>query len=44
MVTVTFRFYEELIDFLARPVRRREFAHECVRGGRVKNAIDAVGV
>ncbi|KGW35670.1 thiS family protein [Burkholderia pseudomallei MSHR2451] len=44
MVTVTFRFYEELNDFLARPLRRREFAHACMRGASVKHAIEALGV
>lgn len=44
MLTVTFRFYEELNDFLARPLRRREFDHACMRGASVKHAIEALGV
>jgi len=42
--TVTFRFYEELNDFLAPERRKREFACACVRGASVKHAIEALGV
>ncbi len=38
------RFYEELNDFLAPALRRREFDHSFARAATVKNAIEAVGV
>jgi uncharacterized protein with PIN domain len=41
---VTFRFYEELNDFLAPERRRREFECACPRGASVKHAIEALGV
>jgi uncharacterized protein len=44
MVTATFRFYEELNDFLARPLRRRAFACECARDATAKHMIEALGV
>ncbi len=44
MVTATFRFYEELNDFLARPLRRREFACACARGATTKHMIEVLGV
>jgi uncharacterized protein with PIN domain len=44
MVTATFRFYEELNDFLARPLRRRAFTYACARGATTKHAIEALGV
>jgi len=44
IATVTFRFYEELNDFLAPDRRKREFACACVRGASVKHAIEALGV
>ncbi|MBW0448779.1 twitching motility protein PilT [bacterium M00.F.Ca.ET.228.01.1.1] len=44
MVTATFRFYEELNDFLARPLRRRAFAYACARDATTKHAIEALGV
>jgi uncharacterized protein with PIN domain/sulfur carrier protein ThiS len=44
MVTATFRFYEELNDFLARPLRRCAFAHACPRGATAKHMIEVLGV
>ena len=44
MVTATFRFYEELNDFLAPPHRRREFDAPCARAATVKHMIEALGV
>jgi uncharacterized protein with PIN domain len=42
--TVTFRFYEELNDFLAPTRRGREFAHAVAPTATVKHAIEALGV
>ena len=44
MVTATFRFYEELNDFLAPERRKRSFEHVCARRATVKQAIEALGV
>ncbi|SEB05751.1 Mut7-C RNAse domain-containing protein [Paraburkholderia sartisoli] len=44
MVTATFRFYEELNDFIARPLRRRSFSCACARGATAKHMIEAIGV
>jgi len=44
MVTVTFRFYEELNDFLARERRRRDFTSPCARAATTKHMIEALGV
>lgn len=44
MVTATFRFYEELNDFLPPERRRREFAVPCARAATVKHMIEALGV
>lgn len=44
MVTATFRFYEELNDFLARPLRRRAFSCACARDATAKHMIEALGV
>ena len=44
MATATFRFYEELNDFLAPGRRRREFACECAREATVKHMVEALGV
>ena len=44
MVWATFRFYEELNDFLAPAHRRHDFDYACARAATVKNAIEAVGV
>jgi uncharacterized protein len=44
MVTATFRFYEELNDFLAPARRRREFACPCARAATTKHMIEALGV
>ncbi len=43
-VTATFRFYEELNDFLARPLRRRAFSCACARSATTKHMIEALGV
>lgn len=43
-VTATFRFYEELNDFLAPERRRREFASTCARAATAKHMIEALGV
>jgi uncharacterized protein with PIN domain len=44
MVTATFRFYEELNDFLA-PVRRRQaFTVPCAEAATTKHMIEALGV
>ena len=42
--TATFRFYEELNDFLAPARRGREFACRCARAATVKHMIEALGV
>ncbi len=44
MVTATFRFYEELNDFLAPDRRRREFTCPCARAATTKHMIEALGV
>jgi uncharacterized protein with PIN domain len=44
MVTATFRFYEELNDFLAPERRKREFACPCARAATTKHMIEALGV
>jgi uncharacterized protein len=44
MVTATFRFYEELNDFLPPALRRREFERACARAATVKHMIEALGV
>ena len=44
MVTATFRFYEELNDFLARPLRRRAFSCACAHAATAKHMIEALGV
>ncbi len=44
MVTATFRFYEELNDFLPPDRRRREFACPCARAATTKHMIEALGV
>jgi uncharacterized protein with PIN domain len=44
MVTATFRFYEELNDFLAPALRRREFQQPCARTATTKHMIEALGV
>src|ERR1700743_187623 len=44
MVTATFRFYEELNDFLARPLRRQSFSCACARDATAKHMIEALGV
>jgi uncharacterized protein len=40
----TFRFYEELNDFLPADRRRRAVEYRCARDATVKNAIEALGV
>ncbi len=44
MVTATFRFYEELNDFLAPERRKQEFSAPCARAATVKHMIEALGV
>ncbi|MDD5249851.1 MAG: Mut7-C RNAse domain-containing protein [Rhodocyclaceae bacterium] len=44
MATATFRFYEELNDFLAPARRRREFSAPCARAATTKHMIEALGV
>jgi len=44
MVTATFRFYEELNDFLAPERRGHEFACRCARAATTKHMIEALGV
>ncbi|WP_372527983.1 Mut7-C RNAse domain-containing protein [Piscinibacter sp.] len=43
-VVATFRFYEELNDFVAPARRQREFELACARAATVKNAIESAGV
>jgi hypothetical protein len=43
-VTATFRFYEELNDFLARPLRARAFDCACAHCATTKHMIEALGV
>jgi len=42
--TATFRFYEELNDFLSPARRRREFSVRCARAATAKHMIEALGV
>jgi len=44
MVTATFRFYEELNDFLPPARRGREFESPCARAATTKHMIEALGV
>ena len=44
MVTATFRFYEELNDFLAPERRGHEFPCGCARAATAKHMIEALGV
>lgn len=44
MALATYRFYEELNDFLAPIRRKREFDYDSARAATVKNAIEALGV
>ncbi|MGA0610176.1 Mut7-C RNAse domain-containing protein [Caldimonas sp. KR1-144] len=44
MATATFRFYEELNDFLAPERRGRAFARRCARAATTKHMIEALGV
>jgi uncharacterized protein with PIN domain len=44
MVTATFRFYEELNDFLAPSRRGRAFDSPCARAASAKHMIEALGV
>ena len=43
-VHATFRFYEELNDFLVRDRRGREFSAPCARAATTKHMIEALGV
>ena len=44
MVTASFRFYEELNDFLAPEQRGRAFTCRCARAATTKHMIEALGV
>ena len=44
MVTATFRFYEELNDFLPPARRGHEFVSPCARAATTKHMIEALGV
>jgi uncharacterized protein with PIN domain len=44
LATATFRFYEELNDFLAPERRGREFTCRCARAATAKHMIEALGV
>ncbi|GAB3541989.1 Mut7-C RNAse domain-containing protein [Noviherbaspirillum agri] len=44
MVTATFRFYEELNDFLPPERRKQDFAARCARQATTKHMIEALGV
>ena len=44
MVTATFRFYEELNDFLAPKRRKQEFTVPCAQAATTKHMIEALGV
>jgi hypothetical protein len=44
MVTATFRFYEELNDFLAPERRGCEFSTRCARAATTKHMVEALGV
>ena len=44
MAAASFRFYQELNDFIAPARRGREFEFVCAREASVKNAIEAIGV
>ena len=44
MVSATFRFYEELNDFLPRGRRQDEFTVTCARAATTKHMIEALGV
>lgn len=43
-VSASFRFYEELNDFLAPEHRKREFTRRCARAATVKHMVEALGV
>ena len=44
MTQATFRFYEELNDFLPAERRRQSFTCECAQGATVKHMIEALGI
>jgi len=44
MTRATFRFYEELNDFLPAERRRQSFTCECARGATVERMIEALGI
>ena len=44
MTTATFRFYEELNDFLPGPRRKIAFTSGCAENATVKQAIEALGI
>lgn len=43
-VVASFRFHDELNDFLARAHRGTQFEHRCARAATMKNAIESLGV
>jgi uncharacterized protein with PIN domain len=43
-ITATFRFYEELNDFIARPLRRKSFSCACPPAATAKHMIETLGV
>lgn len=44
MSTATFRFFDELAQFLPRSRRNQAFQYTCARAATLKNAIEALGV
>lgn len=44
MVRATFRFYEELNDFLAPPLRGRDIERDCAAAATTKHMVEALGV
>ena len=44
MTTATFRFYEELNDFMPPARRKRDFSSSCAENATVKQAVEALGV
>lgn len=44
MTRATFRFYEELNDFLPPERRKQSFDHDCSENATVKHAIEAIGI
>lgn len=44
MPSLLLRFYRELNDFLPKPLRQRDFTHDFVALGSIKDAIESLGV